>query len=214
VIRCTIAQRRAVDPRSRCSLSAWHISPLSGTQECDMTYRSLKYTLIPPIRIRRFLDLSIRRLRVDNPVLPRDLFAIPPLIADLLLPIFLQLFLKAPLQLPDLRVLDGVIPAAHGVRLKELNLVLDGCVKDLRLRDHRLELGGGARVRGGEGALVRGGDLPDVRGQGADVGFDGLDAREEVLVREDAGPGLHVLDLVVAIERAGLRWRRLGLVLG
>lgn len=40
------------------------------------------------------------------------------------------------------------------------------------------------------------GDLADMRGESADIGFHGLDAREEVLVGEDAGAGGDVLDAI------------------
>ena len=105
-----------------------------------MTYRSLEDALISPIRIGRLPHLGIRRLRVDNTILPRNLFPVPLLVADLLLPVLLQLLGKTALQLPDLRVLDGVVLIAYRIRLEEFDLVLDRRVEHLRLRDHRLEL--------------------------------------------------------------------------
>lgn len=120
----------------------------------------------------------------------------------------------------DLGVLHLVVSAARCVGFEKFDLVLDGGVEDLSLCDLRFELGGRGVVGSGEGTLVCGGDLGDVGGEGADVGFDGLEiillvwvyaaiedvylylyATEEIAIAQNRGTRLNVLHCQTGHDR-------------
>jgi hypothetical protein len=133
-----------------------------------------------------------------------DLLAIPAFVARLFLPVFLQLLLEAGLKLVDLRVLDLVVLALYCILLQRLDLVFDGGVEDLGLGDDGFELlGGGSAVGGGEGALVRGGYAANLGREGTNVGLDGFDSREEVLVRHDGALGADIFDSLLLVRLLG-----------
>lgn len=135
------------------------------------------------------MNLRFRSLRIDDAVLSRNLVTVSLSVRDLFLLVILQTLLKLGLQvlrLPRLHTL-GAILRFGSIALEILDLVPDLGVLELRLGDQVLELLRGAAIGRGQGPLVQRGDLLDVRAQGSDLGFGKVDAREEVLLREDRG---------------------------
>lgn len=99
--------------------------------------------------------------------------------------VFLQLLGETGLELSNLRILHSVALAPRGIGLQVFDLVLDAGVEHLGLRDHALERVRSTRIVGaGYRLLVEGRDLANVGRESSDIGFDGLDAREEVGIRE------------------------------
>lgn len=122
----------------------------------NSTYGSLEDTLIAPIRFRRLLHLLLRRLRIDDAVLARNLVAIllPVLALDALVRVELRLEKGAQRLKLGLLGLAGSIGGAGEVALKAFDAVLDRRVADLRLAHILLELAIGLGVSGAEGALM------------------------------------------------------------
>lgn len=135
------------------------------------------------------MHLLLRRLRVDDAVLARNLVSV--LLAVLALDALIRVELRLEKSLKRLQL--GLLGLARGVRgtgevaLEALDAVLDAGVADLGLGDVVLELLVGLGVGGAERALVQLADGLDVAGQAGDVVAQGLDAREEVLLRQRRG---------------------------
>lgn len=169
----------------------------------DKTYSSLENALVTPISIGGLLHLSLGGFRVDDTVLSGNLLTVPALVGGLLVPVLFQLLLEAGLELAGLTVLDVVASGSGGIRLEELDLVLDRSVKNLSLSNYGFESCRRRAVRAGESALMSRSNLANVRGESADICFYCLDTCQEVRV------GQNVRTLLVHGCSGAVRWTSL-----
>lgn len=149
-------------------------------------YSCLENTLVVPIGLCGLMHLILRRIRVHDAVLSRDLFPVALLVVALNALILVELRLEKCLERLQLGLLGGArgICCLEEIALQALDTVLDGGVTDLRLCHIVLKLLGCVRVSGAESALMELADVVDLRGQRLDVVAKVSHAAEEVCLRQ------------------------------
>jgi len=151
----------------------------------------LEDTLVAQIRIHNLINLLLGGFRVDDQELPGNLLAVLLSIVLLLLQVLADLLLEVLVQRPELVHLEGAraVGGALRVLLQALDLVADGPVLDLRLRDQGLELLRCRAVAAGQRPLVQRRDLLHVGRERPDLAAYVGHPREEVLLRERVPAG-------------------------
>lgn len=172
----------------------------SLSEKGEITYSCLENTLIAPVGLCGLSHLILRRFRVHDAVLSRNLLSVARLVIALNALVLVELGLEKGLERLELGLLGGArgVCCLEQVALKALDAVLDGGVADLRLRNVVLQLLVRILVSSAERALVQLSNEVNVAGQGLDVVAQALHAAEEVLLRQDRRPGALLLGVAIA----------------
>lgn len=151
-------------------------------------HRGLEDTLIAPIHLRRPPHLVLVRIGVHDPVLPRDLLAVPLPERLFLLQIALQFLLEVAVERLPLALLEraGALVGwgALNVLLEAADLVADARVLELGRRHQLVQPLLREVVGAGKGLLVQGPDALHIGGQATDLIAHVRHTRQEVLLRE------------------------------